>query len=221
MRRIILLVAAALAVAAVGCSEPEPSSYALVVSTTGGGEVCGQGPEHDALCFDAAVLDLPDGVELHVDDCIGVEVSPPGSDDVVRGWWDGRCADRTVSLGVTSRDGRTLVLIPECLGSLTSISVTDEAGETVWSAYREVSTEHPLLTYVELGVEPPGFAEGHPLETPEAAQALTATATQQLDLPAATVTFEPAELDEGIVAGDARYATEEEYLAAAGCAPAT
>src|SRR5690606_13212818 len=43
VRRIILLVAAALAVAAVGCSEPEPSSYALVVSTTGGGEVCGQG----------------------------------------------------------------------------------------------------------------------------------------------------------------------------------
>lgn len=207
-------------VGTVGCSEPEPSSYALVVTSIDDAQVCGDGPERDGVCFDADRLTLPDGIRLHEDDCIGVEVSPPGSDDVVRGWWDGRCADRPVALGVTSRDGRTLVLIPECLGSLTSLTITDEAGEPVWSAYREVSTEHPLLTYVELGVVPPGFAEGDPLETPETSQVLTATATQQLDLPDATVAFEPSGLDDGIVTGDERYATEEDFLDAAGCARA-
>ena len=188
--------ALAVLLAAVGCSTPEPTTFAGTVTSLEGAEICVDGSETDEQCFARDLVDVPDDTDLHLDDCVGGEVDADDRSRVVSAWWDGRCAARPVTLGVTLWDGQARVLIPPCLGSLVSFRIEDEAGERVWSVARQTSTEHPLLEYVELGEVPPGFGEGDPLVEPAPDAELTAVATQQLDLPDATVSFVLAELDD-------------------------
>jgi hypothetical protein len=201
------------------CSEPEPGNYALTVTSIEGATVCGEGPDTDeALCFESDQLEIIDGAELHLDDCVTVDVDVDDDNRVTRAYWDGRCSTEPVQLGVTLRDGVPRVLIPDCLSSLTSLRLEDEAGERVWSVARETSTEHPLLDYVELDTIPPGFAERDPFTEPDEDETLHVTANQQITaLPPGTVSFSTTELGDDIVTDGETYATPEEFLAAAGC----
>lgn len=190
-----------------GCGdEPEPSGYSMTLSSLGDASTCAVGGDAPGeLCFPAGLLDLPTDTEAHLDDCVRVELTEPGGTQVDHAVWDGRCSTRPVTLGLETGPGggSPTILVPECLGSLTSLTVADDAGGRVWSVARQVSPEHPLIARVLLGEAPPGFAVNHELGDglPPPGTELVATATQQLDLPAATVTFTVGEQQDTEAAG--------------------
>jgi hypothetical protein len=210
--------AIAVLVAVAGCSTPEPTTFAGTVTSLEGAELCVDGSETKERCFPRDLVDVPDDTEILLDDCVGGEVDANDRSLVIRAWWDGRCAARPVTLGVTRWDGDPRVVIPPCLGSLVAFRIEDEDGERVWSVARETSPEHPLLGYVALGEVPPGFREDDPWVEPASDADLTAIATQQLDLPDATSTFALTDLDDAIRSGGEAFDTPEAYEGAAGCA---
>lgn len=223
MRRTIgrggwLVVAVVLALA-VGCSEPEPSNYALTVTSIEGTTVCGEGPDADGeMCFETDQLEIIDGAGLQLDDCVTVDVDPDNDNAVTRAYWDGRCSTVAIDLGVTERDGVPVVLIPDCLGSFTSMRIVDDDEEFVWSIARNTSTEHPLIEHVDVDTVPPGFTEHDPYQPPDPSETLEVSVSQQLtSLPRATASFSLDELSEEVRAGGETYPTAEAYLDAAGC----
>lgn len=213
---LIAALSLAAALAATGCSDPEPTSFPLTISSLDETEVCGVGTETEELCFTPeALVDVPeDGA--HLDDCITVEVTEPGGSEVARATWRGRCTTTEVALGVTLVDGSPVILIPECLGSLTSLRIDDGSDESVYRVARDGSTQHPLIHQVKLSDAAP-LVVHEPWTEPAPDTELTASANQQSGLPPGTVTFTIDELDDEVVTTDGRYASAEEYQAAAGC----
>lgn len=189
------LVLAGLLATACG-DEPEPTGFSMTLATLGPDEACAaatDGDDPEELCFPAGLLDLPDGVEVQPDDCVRVELVEPGG-DVDRAIWDGRCAAGPVELGLEVDGDEVTVLIPECLGSLTSFTVLDASGARVWSVARQGSPEHPLIQRITLGEAPPGFAVNDPYQPPASGTEVTASARQQLDLPPGSTTFTAGEV---------------------------
>lgn len=173
------------------CSEPEQTTFALTVSSMTDAEICGVGEGTDGLCFPGTVLDVPQDTALHLDDCIGAEVDPADDDRVLRAWWTGRCTTvEDLTLRVGNDGGVPAITLQECVGSLTSVRIVDAAGEIRWSAAREVSTQHPLLTRVVVGEVPPGFVEHDPWHPPGPDEELEVRVSQQYEsLPRPTASF--------------------------------
>jgi hypothetical protein len=195
--RIAVCLAAGVALVLVaGCAEPEQTNFATTIASLTADEVCVVGEDLDATCFPSDRLDLPDGVEPHLDDCVGVETASGDRSTVVAAGWNGRCAAEPVELGVELRAGRPVVVLPECLGSLVAFRIEDPDGEPQWWVRRETSTEHPLLTAVTLDELPPGFAVSDPWLDPPPDVELTAIASQQAGLPPSSVTFTLGELED-------------------------
>ena len=136
---------AAVLLALGACSDPEPSSYTLTITSMDDSEICADGSGTEERCFPSDDLSLVDGTPAHLGDCVVVEVTGDGRTDVARAAWNGRCSPEAVRLGVTLWDGEPRVIIPECVGSLVSLRIEDETGATVWSVARETSTQHPLI----------------------------------------------------------------------------
>jgi hypothetical protein len=191
--KVALVVAALALVGAAGCSEPEPSSYALTVSSMGGGQMCGVGPDTDELCWPDEAFDPSSGGGAHLDDCVTAQVDRTDGLRVSHAIWRGRCASEPVALGFASEGGERIVLVPPCLGSLTSLRVEDDDGDVVWSVARNGSAEHPLLDRVVLGEVPPGFVEHDEWSGVEQGTELSVRAQQQFgNLPAGEVSFPEA-----------------------------
>lgn len=210
--------AALLVIATVSCAEPEQTTFPLTISSIDEAEVCAVGPDTDERCFPSEELSLPDDVSPHLDDCLTVEVDGDGRTDVTSAVWRGRCSAGPVALGVTARDTGPTVLIPECLGSFTSLRVEDAEGTIRWSIARESSTEHPLIEYVTLGLVPPGFVEHDPW-TGDAGidERLTIRANQQSGLPPGSTQVVANDLDSSVLVGDEVVADDADLDEAAGC----